>query len=124
MSSPSPADRRSWEQLWHGTVWERLVAGRWLPLVPEGDRQVVVSAWNPGSRVLPAAVNRARDTLLESELRAMGLEPGRARGRSADGGWCEEGWLIPHRPARTRALLRRYGQVAGWSGRLCWADDG
>lgn len=75
---------------------------------------VVVSAWNPGGARLDAAINQARDRVLLDELEAWGLSPQRARGRSADGLWSEDGWLLEHLVARTTAILRRYGQIAGW----------
>ncbi len=88
---------------------------------------LVLSAWNPQGEPLPAAVNQARDTVLYAELRARDCAALRARGRSPDGSWTEDGWLIPHERERSLLLLRRYGQLAGYvfgpDGRgLLWAD--
>lgn len=109
-------DQAFWEARWHATVWEgQDEAGRWTPIAPcSAEPLVVLSAWNPGGGRLPLAVNLARDALLLAELRALGLSPVRARGRSPDHAWCEEGWRIADLPARTAQLLRRYGQLAGW----------
>jgi hypothetical protein len=121
-------DRRRWTECWRHTVWERAADSRWLALEEHShDALVIVSAWNPGGRRLPEAVNRARDGVLHQELLAIGLRPLRVRGRSPDHSWCEEGWRFAHLPARTGALLRRYGQLAGWitepaGCRYVWGD--
>jgi hypothetical protein len=115
MHRRTPPDRRSWETLWDGTVWEKEEHGRWLPLgTASSVPLVMVTAWNPSGALLPLVVNQARDAVLHAEMLALDLAPIRARGRSAAGDWHEEGWLIPHAAERTRALLRRYGQFAGW----------
>lgn len=115
MHRRTPPDRRSWETLWDGTVWETLKYGRWSPLESTSSIPlVVVTAWNPAGSLLPMSVNQARDAVLHAELLALGLKPCRARGRSASGDWHEDGWQIPHAVERTRALLRRHGQLAGW----------
>ena len=115
MHHRTPPDRRAWEKLWDGTVWEVEEHGHWSPLETRtGTPLVVVTAWNPGGMLLPVAVNQARDVVLRAELLALGLRARRARGRSRTGDWHEEGWQIPHADERTVGLLRRYGQLAGW----------
>lgn len=129
MSSNPDNDRAGWERLWRDTLWESAADGQWSPLARTSPTPlVVVTAWNPGGRRLPRAVNDARDAVLLAELRTRGWTPLRARGRSADHGWCEEGWQIPHLPSHTRMLLRRYGQLAGWvtdapGDRYHWCED-
>jgi hypothetical protein len=125
-------ERRQWRSRWGGTVWQLALAdGGWLgplaELVAGTGPCFALSAWNPGSAQLPGAVNRARDALLEAELRARGESPRRIRGGDPQAGWWEEGWLVGHAPARDAALLRRYGQLAGLvlaagSARLLWCD--
>lgn len=115
---------------YHAAVCEVEADGGWEPLTalpPPHAAGLVLTAWNPGSRALPAAVNRARDALLRAELAALELAPLRARGRDAAATWIEDGWLIPHVHARSLQLLRRYEQVAGYvfaaRGRgLLWSD--
>lgn len=115
MSPLSPAERRYFEDLWQNTRWEHLVDSTWMPLPNSSPVPlIVVSAWNPGSARLDAAINHARDRVLLGELEALGLSPQRARGRNPDGLWSEDGWLIEHLVARTTEILRRYGQIAGW----------
>ena len=130
MSSITENDRVRWESLWRNTLWERAEAGHWSPITTTSpDPLVVLTARNPGGLRLPILVNQAREVVLQAELSALGCTPQRARGRSPDGTWCEEdwceedwcedawcedGWQIPHALPRTRVLLCRYGQLAGW----------
>lgn len=127
MTVEQAPDQAFWTKRWRGTVWELANGDHWLPLGTPSEALVVVSAWNPGSLRLAEAINQARDGVLAAELRALGLAPVRARGRSADRAWCEEGWLIAHLPTRTTGLLQRYGQIAGWvteplGSRYVWAN--
>ena len=123
MHRRTPSDHRSWEMLWDGTIWETQEHGRWSPLGTTSRLPlVVVTAWNPAGSLLPLAVNQARDAVLHAELLALGLAPCRSRGRSAAGGWHEEGWQVPHALERTLALLHRYGQIAGWVTELAGAS--
>lgn len=102
----------------------------WTPLERMPDAQapgLILTAWNPFSRRLPAAVNAARDLLLRSELAALRLAPLRARGHDEARTWVEDGWLIPHDRQRSLRLIRRYEQAAGYilspAGRgLLWHD--
>jgi hypothetical protein len=80
---------------------------------------------NPRARGVSATANRGRDAALSRHLRHLGLAATRVRGRSADGSWVEEGWLIAHHPGRTRRLLADFHQLAaevlGPDGRrTCW----
>ncbi len=128
MSSTADNDRSHWETLWHDTLWELATGGSWLPLRTTTQVPlVVVTAWNPGSQRLPDAVNTARDAVLQAEIQALGCHYVRARGRSPDGQWCEEGWQFPHLPSRTHWLLQRYGQLAGLvtdarGAHYCWSE--
>jgi hypothetical protein len=115
MSNTTDNDRAQWVARWRDTVWERLESGHWSLLATTSSVPlVVVTAWNPGGRQLPDAINQARDLVLQMEIKALGCAPLRARGRSPDGMWREDGWQIPHSPARSLTLLHRYGQLAGW----------
>lgn len=115
MNGITDNERERWIQRWHDTVWERFADDGWSRLAATSfDPLVVVTAWNPGGHRLPNAVNQARDVVLRTELHALGCTLLRARGRSPDGLWYEDGWQIPHVPSRTHRLLRRYGQLAGW----------
>ncbi len=121
-------DRSHLVATYRDTRCELACAGGWQAL-DRLDAQapgLVLTAWNPDGAPLPPAVNRARDAVLRAELDARNCAPLRARGRSADGAWFEDGWLIPHLPERSLLLLRRYGQLAGFvfgpgGRRLLWA---
>jgi hypothetical protein len=125
-------ERRHWRARWRQTVWQLgQPDGGWRgPLIDQiggQEPRFALSAWNPRSLRLPTVVNRARDALLEDELRSRGERPQRVRGGDSQAGWWEEGWLVGHEAARDAALLRRYGQLAGLvlgggSARLLWSD--
>jgi hypothetical protein len=90
-----------------------------------GNGLALVTAWNPRSRALPAVQNRRRDRQLVLWLDRHRVARHPARGRSRDHRWCEPGWAIPHRHARTLVLLRVFAQHAAWvveagRGRLLW----
>jgi hypothetical protein len=122
--------RDPWQTAWHGTVWERLVGGRWRPVLSadtSAGEVLLISAWNPRGRRLGAGANRSRDAVLRRDLARLGLPAVRIRGRSVDGSWHEEGWLIPHRPGLDVALIRGHGQWAALLIRrdrrhLLWCD--
>ena len=71
-------------------------------------RGAFLTAWNPASRRLPAAMNRRRQDRLTALLRRMPW-------RAAEGGW--RGWREAHvlaagDPRRLATLARRFGQNA------------
>lgn len=85
----------------------------------------VISAWNPGGEPASDTVNRDLDHRLQARLAAAGIPAVRTRGRGTAGS--EEGWLIPHEAARSLALVREFGQLAGivqapQGRRVLWAD--
>lgn len=126
------ADRRAHlERIFRLARYRVLAEGVWRPVERlAGGPWAVVTAWNPRSRVLPAAMNRQRDRALQRWLAAHGVAPCRpARGTGRDGCWREDGWCIPHRQARTAVLLRRFAQHAAWvveggRGFLVWSRPG
>ena len=123
--------REELRALYRATRCELQAEGRWqaLDTLPTDGVGAVITAWNPAGARLPPAVNAARDAVLRAELAAYELAPLRVRGRSPDGSWYEDGWLFAHDAERTRRLLRRWHQLAGYlldrGGRsLLWTDDG
>lgn len=115
MTGMTRGERNDWKECWHDTRWEVYQDGAWQSLPPISVHPLMVlSAWNPGSRRLPIRVNEARDKVLQAELLAMGISHVRARGRSPDGSWCEDGWQVPYESMLAEQLLRRHGQLAAW----------
>ena len=82
-----------------------------------GTRGHVVTAWNPGARVLTAQENAARHADLWEVVASAGLVGLPATGRSCDGTWHEDGIFLPARgtlaDARETALAlgRAFGQL-------------
>ena len=73
----------------------------------------VVTAWNPFSEELPAAVNAGRHAELCRRLGNDGLAWLPAVGSSPDGGWAEESVaMVGIDRAAARALGREFGQHA------------
>jgi hypothetical protein len=116
----------AWSSTFAAAVWEVHAPGGWRRWPASASSPLAaISAMNPGVRRLSATANRSRDAALRRHLARLGLTAIRVRGRSADGAWIEEGWLIAHRPARTRRLLADFHQLAaeilGPHGRrTCW----
>ena len=82
---------------------------------PEGlDAPVlVVTAWNPDSRLRPAEINRAAHEALVAELEERGLSHWPATGRDPDEAHHEEGVaVLGLTEAEGTALGRSYGQAA------------
>jgi hypothetical protein len=129
-SGIDPSERDRLRLAWRATTCELADGEAWSPVPRDAaaPATLVVTAWNPWSRRLPDAVNAARDRVLAVELAALALPSRRARGRSPDGAWQEDGWAVEHREeASSLALIRAYGQLAGFvfahGGRaLLWAD--
>lgn len=94
----------------------RLRIGRPAPqalaaLLPAGD-WTLLTAWNPGSRVVPEADNLDADATLQADLDALGLRRLPAAGNDGAGQWHEPGWLVADLGStRADALARRYGQA-------------
>ncbi|MEI7037993.1 DUF3293 domain-containing protein [Fulvimonas yonginensis] len=83
-----------------------------------GDRDWgFLTAWNPRSRPLPPAVNRAAQRRLLADLRAgAGLELHPAVGVGTDG-WREPSlWIVGIAPGTLERLAERYGQNAWLQG--------
>jgi hypothetical protein len=101
--------------------------GAWIPFRPAPGTWLVITAANPWSLPVSAAINRARDGVLAAELSAQGLQAQRVRGQGADPDWHEDGWAIAHALPRSLNLLRRYHQAAGFvlssePRQILWAD--
>lgn len=115
-----------WERIYRQARYRvRGLDGRWRDARLAGPL-ALVTAWNPRSRALPAVVNRVRDRQLAAWLDRRGIPRLAGAGGSRDRRWCEPGWAIPHRQARTATLLRRFAQHAAWvvhagRGRLVWS---
>jgi hypothetical protein len=72
-------------------------------------RGVLVTAWNPGGRRLPEAVNQRRAVRLAERLRGLRALPG----VNGEGRWREESLLVlGTAPRRVEALGRLFGQDA------------
>nr|WP_257644316.1 DUF3293 domain-containing protein [Luteimonas salinisoli] len=72
----------------------------------------MLSAWNPRSRPLAEALNRAADAHLAQAIRASGRRALRASAAAPDGGWREPGWLVAGIDAAALdALALRFGQL-------------
>lgn len=70
---------------------------------------VLVTAWNPGGRRLPEAVNRRRAAQLAERLRGLRALPG----INGEGRWREESLLVlTSAPKRVETLGRLFGQDA------------
>lgn len=130
MTLPTSRERDDWEACWRETLWDLCQDGVWRPLPSfSAEPMMVLSAWNPRGQRLPISVNQARDAVLQAELVAMMLTHVRARGRSPDGSWSEDGWQVPYDSTQAERLLRRHGQLAAWitdaaGARYHWADAG
>ncbi len=100
-----------WEHVYGETVVEVRRSGRWEPAVREAARRnialAVVTAWNPMSEQLSDDENRERNLVLKRELG----RPKTARGRSPDGEWEEESFLVPY-DERVVELAHQWGQAA------------
>lgn len=73
----------------------------------------VVTAWNPGSRILDADANAARDAALRRELDRRHAPWFPARGAAPDGSWHEDGVaLVGWDRTDACALARAYDQAA------------
>ena len=80
-------------------------------------RFVVITGWNPGSRVTDEATNRQANADLAAVLLAMGATVLPARGTATDGGWSEDSFAIPLDDGRPSlhtllAVGRAFGQHA------------
>jgi hypothetical protein len=78
-----------------------------------------ISAWNPGSRALPAAENAARHDALLNVVRAAGFKCLSGRGISSDSAWPPEESLMVFDISEDKAvsLGRRFEQLAVVCGR-------
>lgn len=77
-----------------------------------GEIVHVVTAWNPGSRPLDRADNKARNTRLRADLEQMALIVLPAMGCSPDGTWCEDSFAVPDQPRHVmRDLAAAHGQA-------------
>lgn len=84
-----------------------------LPPAPAGSVQAVLSACNPGSRLLSDAANRVRRERLHLRLRRLSLSWLPALNCAADGSWPEPAcWLPAVTPTLLDRLARTFGQYA------------
>ena len=78
-------------------------------LAASGARSgVLVTAWNPGGRRLPEAVNRRRAAQLTWRARGLRVVPG----VNGTGRWREESLFVLTAARRVEALGRLFGQDA------------
>lgn len=79
----------------------------------DGNSWFVVTAYNPGSRTQPPAINKARHHALHQELREAGIHVEEVIAGSVDGLWIEPSlWLRDVTTAFALSLGKRYGQKA------------
>ncbi|MFT3762749.1 MAG: DUF3293 domain-containing protein [Pseudoxanthomonas sp.] len=84
------------------------------------DSYLFITAWNPASRILAAAENRAAGERLQARVSAAGYAASPALGCDADGGGIERGLLVLDAPlAAADAMAREFGQL----GTLYWRPD-
>lgn len=87
----------------------------------------VVTAWNPGGRIVPEAENLARGEALERRVRALGWEHFDVTGASPDEAHCELGLgLVAPSVTDVAALSAEFGQRAFYwveGGRVWVCDD-
>lgn len=77
-----------------------------------GEVVHVVTAWNPGSRPLDRADNKARNAQLREDLEQMGAAFLPAMGCSPDGTWCEDSFAVTGQLRETmRELAAAHGQA-------------
>ena len=102
--------------------------GEYLSAVLLGSRPLdalpptfaVVTAWNPGGRIVPAAANLARGEALELRVRALGWEHFDVTGASPDLAHREPGLgVVAPTLADAAALSAEFGQRA-----FFWVDVG
>ncbi len=83
------------------------------PTLPWDPPVYVITAWNPGSDTLPEQLNQAANARLESVLTMHQLSFSTVEGRSPDGTWTEEGFLVAGLGrARATELGEQFGQAA------------
>lgn len=80
-----------------------------------------ITAWNPGSQLLPEGENRCRQRELEKDLSVGGWPYFQGAGESGDGNWpAEESFLVAGIPLeKALALGNRFGQNA-----ILWGVSG
>ena len=85
----------------------------------EASRWAFITAWNPGSVLLPAAQNAARGAELRAAVTELGLEAIVGEGIGEDPSWTPEASLLVFGISRGRAieLGRQFGQLAIVTGR-------
>ena len=107
-----------------GRAWivPAVAEGRPAPGWPQTGPDVwVLTAWNPRSRPLPHAENRARQDALRAMLRSAGLPALDAVGRALDQDWAEDSLaIIGVTFATAHTLARRFDQQAVFRVRAGW----
>lgn len=82
-------------------------------------RFAIVTACNPGDRLMPESINQAADAALARELDRLGCFRFRVVGASPDLVHQEPGWGVAmDSPEHAVTLGRRWGQIA-----IFWVDD-
>lgn len=91
--------------------------GEWLQRAP--GPFAVITAWNPGSRMLPAHENERRNEELAAMLRRMGARLLPAEGVSPDGSYREASFAaFGITAAQALEAARAFGQAA-----IAWHDE-
>lgn len=103
----------------------RIRCGEVVPALDSalGSRHVTtwafITAWNPGSSILPASANVARQQELVDDLRRRGFELAEGRGEPVDASWEPEASLLIFGIGEAEAVTlgTAYGQSAIVAGR-------
>jgi hypothetical protein len=101
-------------------LYEVRIEGRWLDALhgqapqPAALPLAILTAANPGARLLDEAENRLRNQSLQRRVEAAGWRNWPARGRSPDSSWVEDSLLIEAPLVAIDELARAFGQLAVW----------
>jgi hypothetical protein len=101
-------------------LYEVRIEGRWIDALDEQAPQpdllplAILTAANPGARLLDEAENRLRNQSLQRRVDAAGWRQWPARGRAPDTSWVEDSLLVEAPVAAIDELARAFGQLAVW----------
>lgn len=101
-------------------VYEVRPDSHWLDALSEQAPQperlplAILTAANPGARLLDDAENRQRNQSLQRQVETAGWRHCPARGRSPDASWIEDSLLVEAPLAAIDELAQAFGQLAVW----------